>query len=103
MRTNLVRKMMTYYLLSYDSKEMYHCVNYIIQTFHLFKSMDGLLDHNALTSIVSFNLPFFPPQEFWIIGFLIVSLSLIDKVLVLSQTEIEERGLQSFLAKGTGH
>ena len=33
-------------------------------------SYPELLDHNALTSIVSFNLPFFPPQELYTYQFL---------------------------------
>ena len=55
-----------------------------------------LIDHNALTSIVSFNLPFVPPRELSTIGFLDLCLWLIHKVLVLSLTEREEQCLQSF-------
>ena len=55
-----------------------------------------VLDHNALTSIVLFNLPFFPPRELYINQFLDLWGSLIYKVLVLSLTEWEEICLQSF-------
>ena len=55
------------------------------------------VEHSALTSIVSFNLPFFPPRELCtiaMIGFLDLCRLLIHKVLVLSLTEGEEQGLQ---------
>ena len=62
-----------------------------------------IIDHNTLTSIVSFNLPFCPPQELCTIGFIDLCSLLFHKVLVLSLTEKEEQCLQDiFIMKVVG-
>ena len=47
----------------------------------------GHIDHNALASIISFNLPYLPPQQLCTNGFPVVNLSVFHKVLVLSLME----------------
>ena len=50
------------------------------------------IDHNALRRIVSTNLPFSPSRDLCTVGFLIVNISLIHKVLAQSLTERVKQG-----------